>query len=130
MPLPVVTFPDIVTALLPHLRTQIAGVTFAASVPNPRPTGPLVTLRRAGGTDRVNGIYDRPRIDVQVWHSSEFSALALAAQVRAHLLAAPGRVAGVSRASTFTGPIPIPDESSDQPRVLLTVELQIKGAQS
>lgn len=129
MPNPVITFPDVVTTLLPYLRAAIPDVTFAASVPSPRPVGPLVTLRRAGGVDRANGIYDRPRIDAQIWHSSEFLAFALAALVRAHLLAAPGRVAGVSYASTFTGPLAIPDELSGQPRILLTVELQIKGVQ-
>ena len=125
---PVITYPDAVALALPYLRTALADptVTVAASVPSTRPAK-LVYLRRAGGTDRVHHILDRPRIDVQVWHSSEFAALALADLVRAHLLAAPGLVAGVSRASTFLGPTPIPDPESDTPRALLTVEWQVRG---
>lgn len=128
---PVITFPDVVTLALPYLRTALndISITVAAAVPTTRPAK-LVTLRRAGGTERVNGILDRPRIDAQVWHTSEFLALQLADIVRAHLLAAPARVAGVSRASTFLGPTPIPDPESGTPRVLLTVEWQIKGVQS
>lgn len=128
---PVITFPDSVALALPYLRTALSDVsiTVAATVPSPRPAK-LVTLRRAGGTERVNGILDRPRIDAQVWHSSEFLALALADTVRAHLLAAPGRVTGVSRAFTFLGPTPIPDPESDSARVLLSVEWQVKGVQS
>jgi hypothetical protein len=127
MPAPVVTFPDIVTSLLPYLRAQIASVTFAASVPNPRPTGALVTLRRSGGVES-SPVTDRPRVDAQVWHTSEFNAFALAAQVRAHLIAAPGRVAGIYKATTFLGPTPVPDPDSSQPRVLFTVEFILRGA--
>lgn len=127
---PLITFPDAVTLALPYLVSALAdpSVTVAASVPNPRPAN-LVTLRRAGGTERVNGILDRPRIDAQVWAGSEFAALALADLIRGHLLAAPGRVVGVSRASTFLGPTPIPDPESGTPRVLLTVEWQLRGVQ-
>lgn len=138
---PVITFPDPVMLALPYLRTLLAdtysdvyastytgGIIVAARVPNPRPPV-LVTLRRAGGVERVNGIFDRPRIDAQIFHTSEHAAFALAAFVRAQLLAAPGRVDGISHASTFLGPTPIPDPLSGQARVLLTVTWQIRGIQ-
>lgn len=124
---PIVTFPDVVVSLLAYLKPLNLGVTFAAAVPNPRPAGPLVTLRRSGGTES-SPVTDRPRVDVQVWHSSEFQAFALAATIRAQLLGTPGRVGGISRADTFTGPTPIPDPDSSQPRVLFTVELVLRGA--
>lgn len=142
MPLPpVITFPDPVMLALPYLRglvtdfyvdlyvdTYTGGIVVAARVPNPRPAA-FVMLRRAGGVDRVRGIFDRPRIDAQIWHTSEHAAFSLAAFVRAQLLAAPGRVAGISHASTFLGPTPIPDPDSGQARVLLTIEWQIRGVQ-
>jgi hypothetical protein len=127
---PVVTYPDAVTLALPYLRTALddSTVTVAASVPNPRPAR-LVVLRRAGGTDTVSHLLDRPRIDIQAWAATEHDALHLADLARAHLLAAPGRVTGVSRATTFAGPIPIPDDASGAKRALCSVELQVKGQQ-
>lgn len=127
--IPVIVPTDAVIALLPYLRTKLAdGTTVAASIPSPRPTR-LVALRRAGGTSTTHNIFDRPRIDAQVWAATEFEAMALAARVRAYLLAAPGRVAGILAATDFLGPTPIPDPDSGQPRVLLTIELQTRGVQ-
>lgn len=127
---PVIVAPDPVTLALPYLRTALADdtVTVAAKVPAPRPER-LVVLRRAGRTRAVQNILTRPRIDAQVWAANEFDALQLADLVEAHLLAAPGEVAGVSRASLFLGPTPIPDPDDETPRALLTVEWQLKGVQ-
>ena len=126
----VLTVPDVVTLALPYLRTALNDVTItvAASVPNPRPAGRLVTLRRAGGTRKVSNIIGVRRIDAQVWASTEFAALQLADTVEAHLLAAPGRVAGVTAASSFLGPVPIPDDASGEKRALLTCTWEIKGS--
>lgn len=124
---PLVTFPDVVVSLLAYVKASNPGVTVAASVPNPRPAGTLVTLRRAGGVES-SPVTDDPRVDVQVWAASEFAAFDLAKTIRAQLMGAPGRVAGIQRASTFTGPTPIPDPDSSQPRVLFTVEFVQRGA--
>lgn len=127
---PVITYPDAVVLALPYVRTMLADgtITVAASVPNPRPAK-LVVLRRAGGLETTQGIQDRPRIDVQAWAATEFAALDLAGRVRSYLLAAPGRVTGVSFASTFLGPTPVPDPDSDTPRALCTVEWWVRGTQ-
>lgn len=130
MAAPVIVHPDSVALALPYLRTALADVTVtvAASVPAVRPVR-LVVVRRVGGLDRTLGIFDRPRLDVQVWAASDFDAQALAQKVRGHLVAAPGRVAGVSAASTFLGPTNIPDDESGAPRCLTTVEWQVRGTQ-
>lgn len=127
---PVITFPDAVSLALPYVRTLLAdpSVTVAAKVPAVRPAR-LVVLRRAGGTETTRGLQDRPRIDVQAWDKTEFDALALCDRVRAYLRAAPGRVAGVTLASTFLGPTPIPDPDSSTPRALATVEWRLRGTQ-
>lgn len=128
---PVIVFPDPVTLGLPYLRTALddATVTVSGQVPSPRPAR-LVRLRRAGGLERINGTRDLPRLDAQVWCPDEDDALALAALVRGHLLAAPGLVAGVERARTFAGPFTVPDPDDETPRVLLTVEWQVRGTQA
>lgn len=130
MATPIIVPVDIVTALLPYLRTKLADgtVTVAASIPNPRPVR-LVSLRRSGGTTTTRNIFDRPRIDAQVWAATEFEVMALAARVRGYLLGSPGRVTGVVAASDFLGPTPIPDPDSGAARVLLSIELQTRGTQ-
>lgn len=127
---PVIQIPDVVALALPYVRDMLGddSVTVAASVPKIRPAK-LVTLRLAGGGERLHGILGLPRIDAVCWRSTEFDALAMAEEVRAILRAAPGRVAGVSRASTFAWPFPAPDPASGNPRALATVEWQVKGIQ-
>jgi hypothetical protein len=123
---PLIVFPDVVPDLIAGLQSELgAAVKVAGRVPRPRPATPLVVLRRAGGVE--TGIVDRPRIDAQVWHDDEPAATALAGRVRTWLLGTPGRVVGVRAASTFSGLIPIPDPESQQERVLLTVELAVRG---
>lgn len=127
---PVIVVPDVVTLALPYVRDMLGdgSITVAASVPKVRPAK-LVTLRVAGGGERLQGILGLPRIDAVCWRSTEFDALALAEAVRAILRAAPGRVPGVSRAATFAWPFPVPDPASGNPRALTTVTWQIKGVQ-
>lgn len=131
---PLVVYPDPVKVALDYLRPALAardepaaaGTTVTARIPNPRPTGPLVVLRAAGGTSPYLSA-DRPRLDVQVWHSDEYHAAALAQLVRGLLLAMPGE-GPVRRVADFLGPTPIPDPESGQPRYLFTVEITLRGA--
>lgn len=126
MTVPLIVFHDVVPDLIAGLQTELGDtVKVAGRVPRPRPAKPLVVLRRAGGTE--TGVVDHPRIDAQVWHDDEPAAAALAARVRTWLLGTPGRIDRVRAASTFTGLIPIPDPESQQERVLLTVELAVRG---
>lgn len=138
---PLVVYPDPVTVGLQWLRQALpgrpepyaAGVVAAAVFPtpttsDPRQPGrdyPVVVLRAAGGTSAVVSV-DRPRLDAQVWHRDEFSAAALTQLVRGllHQLVGWGPVRAVR---DFTGPVPIPDPESGQPRFLMTVELSMRG---
>lgn len=139
--LPLVVYPDPVTVALPWLRevmpTRVEpyaqGTVVAAAFPAPTDTDrrqpgrdyPVVVLRPAGGTSPVLSV-DRPRLDAQVWHRDEFSAQALAQLVRGllHQLVGRGPVRSVR---DFSGPTPVPDPESGQPRFLLTVELTVRG---
>lgn len=127
---PVIECPDVIVLALPYVRSMLgdASITVAASVPSTRPAK-LVTLREAGGTDLLHGILHRPRIDIVCWRSTEFDALDLARQVLAIMRAAPGRVDGVQRTSTFARPFPAPDPASGNPRAICTCEWQVKGVQ-
>lgn len=123
---PVLLAADPVTLAVPYLRLALPGEEIHGRVPSPRPIR-LVVLRRSGRTRALHNILTRPRIDAQVWASDDFAALALADEVEAHLLAAPGEVDGVSDASVFLGPTVVADPNDETPRVLLTVEWQIKA---
>ena len=130
---PVVVQPDVVAEALAFLRPALAareepyatGVTVRASIPNPRPAGPLVVLRPAGGSSQVLSV-DRPRLDAQVWHRDEHSAASLAQLVRGLLRSMPG-IGAVRAVEDFTGPVSIPDPESGQARYLLTVEMTTRG---
>lgn len=129
-----VLFANAVDVLLKYLRPARPDMTFGTTVPVTRdatsPTG-LVVLRRIGGTaDRVT---DRPRVDLLVWHSTEFKAQQLAQQLRSLLLFdLPGQIVDghvVYDVTEFSGPTAFPDPAgSSQPIVLFTVEIGIRGA--
>lgn len=130
----VVTFPNAVDVLLTYLRATAPSTVFGATVPVSRdstaPTA-LVVLRRVGGVS--TRVTDNARVDVLVWHSSEFKAMALAQTVRGLLLFdLPGRVVDdhpVYAVTEFTGPAGYPDPAgSAQPIVLFTIEVAIRGA--
>ena len=122
---PLVTYPDPVKAAIDYLRLHLTGVAVGARVPNPRPI-PFVHVRRAGGVES-GPVTDQPRIDVQVWHNSEFDAADLADHARYLLLGAVGRMPSAVSASTFLGPTPVPDPESAQARYLFTVEIGMRG---
>jgi hypothetical protein len=132
---PAVLYPDTVSVVTAYLQavldadtthTYADGAKVRTREPNPF-LPPLVTVRRVGGPDAV--VIDRPRIDIQVWHTDEADATDLANLVRAHMLAIPGVHSGVTvyRITTFSGPTLIWDEDRNLPRYLLTFELGVRG---
>lgn len=139
---PAVLYPDTVSVVTTYLQavldadtthTYADGTIVRTRVPNPFPTTatpplPLVTVKRVGGPDAI--VIDRPRIDLQVWHTDEAKASDLANLVRALMLAIPGVRSGVTvyRVTTFSGPSLIWDEDRDLPRYLLTFELGVRGS--
>jgi hypothetical protein len=82
-----------------------------------------VTVRRDGGPQR--GLFDFPRLGVNVWAATEQDVINLAALVQALLLDSPG-TAGIVQATSLSGPTPIPDAAG--PRRYLTLELKIRCA--
>ena len=123
-----VVFANAVDVLLKYLRPARSDVTFGTGVGTDRP---LVQLRRVGGV--AERVTDRPRVDLLVWHTSEFKAQGLAQELRSLLLFdLPGQVVDghtVYDLTEFSGPSAFPDPAgSDQPIVLFTVEIGIRGA--
>jgi hypothetical protein len=127
---PIILYPDPVELALPYLRDLLGSdAAVHGRIPNPRPAY-LVHIRRAGGVPTARNVADRPRVDAQVWAPTDPECVELAGRVLAYLLAAPGRVDGVSFARAFLGLTPIPDPDTGSPRILLTVEWQIRGSEA
>lgn len=126
-----IVYPDIVEVDIVYLMAAL-GFTVFAREPDPFPTTDsndtgTVTIRRTGGTDSI--VIDRPRVDIQVWHSTLKAATDLANLVRAHMLAMPGVRSGVTvyQVTTFSGPSLIWDADRDLPRFLLSFEQLVRG---
>lgn len=99
------------------------GVTLATRVPNPRPTGPLVVVRRDGG-GIADVVTDVPRLNVQVWGVSPEAAHDLAATTAQLLADAAGAVtSGVSvREARVFSMSNVPDAATDNPRWVITCQ--------
>lgn len=122
---------------LAFLRTQFAlrsesyttGVTLGSHLPSPRPALPFIWMRRVGGfaTGRAT---DRARMDVHVYHVSEYKANQLTQLTRGLLLAWPFIDSSVAKgASEFSGPGPVPDPLwPEATRFYFTVEINLRGS--
>lgn len=133
---PVVALPDAEMVTLGYLRPAllarpeavVSGFKTGVVVPSPIPM-PFVRVRRAGGVSATPGV-DLARIDVQVWHDTDFKRMELAQLVRALLKAAAGDYVGGNQiyfASEFLGPIPMPDPADPSKRVVMfTHELLVR----
>lgn len=130
-----VLYPDTTSVVATYLQAALDadtthsyadGAKVRTREPNPFTT-PLVTVRRIGGPDSLP--IDQPRVDIQVWHTTEANATDLANLVRAHMLALPGVRSGVTvqRSVTFAGPSLIWDTDRDLPRYLLSFEVRVRG---
>lgn len=104
-------------ALVDRTEPYAQNVKFDRKVPNPRPSR-LVVVRRDGGN--VSGVFDRPRVALDVWADSEQNATDLASLIVALALDAPGS-AGCVRVSHLSGPNSVADPSG-QPRRLALIE--------
>lgn len=104
-----------------YLRGQFVGrgesyaqnVWFDRKVPNPRKDR-MVILTRDGGAP--SGVFDYPRVRIDVWATTEQDAFNLSALVLALAQAAPG-VASCVRVVVESGPSSVADPSG-QPRRL------------
>jgi hypothetical protein len=108
------------TALAARSETYVTGVKVSNAVPDPRPAR-LVTIRRDGGAS--DGLFDRPRLGVNVWAGTEQDCANLTRLVMALLFVVPGD--GVCVAIRQAGgPSPVPDVA---PRRFMTFEATLRG---
>ncbi len=105
-------------ALVGRPETYAQGVHFDRAVPSTR-RDRMVIVRRDGG--QVTGLFDRPRVALDVWAKTEQDATDLARLVIALALQAPLADAGVTAVTHLSGPNAVPDESK-QPRRLALIE--------
>lgn len=118
------TFSTIIRAgLAARGESYAVGVHVANTVPNPR-YDRMVVVRRDGG--QQSGLFDRPRLGIQVWGRTEQEATDLARLVTAILMGCPTG-APVLTMTHQSGPSPVPDESG-QPKRYLVVEAMIRGS--
>lgn len=109
------------SALATRTETYVTGVKVSNAVPTTRPAR-LVTVRRDGGAS--DGLFDRPRLGVNVWAATEQDCADLTRLVVALLFVAPGDGVCV-RLVQVGGPSPIPDA---QPRRFMTFEATLRGS--
>ena len=104
-------------AFVGRTEPYATGVKFDRVVPDPRPDR-LVVVRRDGGN--VSGVFDRPRVTIDVWARTEQDATNLSRLVIALALRAAG-TSGCVSVMHLSGPNPVPDPSG-QPRRLALIE--------
>ena len=104
-------------AMVGRLETYAQGVKFDRRVPAERPAR-FVVVRRDGGN--VTGLFDRPRVSLDVWADTEVNATNLASLIVALAFDAPG-TNGCVRVEHISGPNSVADPSG-QPRRLALIE--------
>lgn len=111
-------------ALVGRPESYASGVYFDRRVPSTR-RDRMVIVRRDGGS--VSGVFDNPRISLDVWAKTDQDATDLARLVIALALKAPLAGAGVTYVSHLSGPNSVPEESG-QPRRLSLIEAKHRAA--
>jgi hypothetical protein len=128
----VILFPDAAAIIVDWLRPELADrgsdVPVMSRVPSPAPRK-FVTVRRGGGTlDTL--VTDAATLFVECWAGTEEAAMDLAQLSRALIHSMQGTLQNetqVYRVQEFSGPALLPDPVSDQPRVVFTVQVQLRG---
>lgn len=110
-------------ALVGRTEPYAQGVYFDRRVPTTRKDR-MVIVRRDGGT--VSGVFDRPRIALDVWAKTDKDATDLARLVVALAFDAPG-TEGCTRVEHLSGPNDVADPSG-QPRRLALIEATHRAA--
>jgi hypothetical protein len=130
---PTAIFPDATWLVIDHLRAALAArsdtAIVASEVPNPRPDR-LVYVHLGGGVRR-SVVSDAPQIDIEVWDVATEDAHDLAQLCRALIHTMPGQVVNgvaVYRVDEFAGPADLPDPLTDNPRVVFTVQIHLRGS--
>lgn len=99
-------------------------------VPNPRPTGELIVVRRTGGP-RQTIVSDNAFLTVESWHDTDADAHDLAQEVRGLLHTLPGQIVDgtvVYGVDELAGPADLPDPLSNQARYTQSFAVHLRGA--
>lgn len=126
-------YPDVESAVIAYLRSALAarpesyasGVTVSNALPATIPAR-TVWVRDDGGPD-ATAVTKASRVGVNVFTAANTrdEGVDLANLIRALLKAAPGS-GPFTNATSFTGPVAVPDESK-RPRFYITCELHVRG---
>lgn len=105
-------------ALVGRVESYAQNVYFDRVVPTTRKDR-MVIVRRDGGA--VTGVFDRPRVSLDVWAKTELDATNLANLIVALAQKAPLSGAGCTEVTHLSGPNSVPDPSG-QPRRQALIE--------
>lgn len=111
-------------ALVGRLESYASGVYFDRRVPTTR-RDRMVIVRRDGGS--VSGLFDRPRVALDVWAKTDQDATNLANLMIALALHAPTQGDDVTNVEHISGPNSVADPSG-QPRRLSLIEATHRAA--
>lgn len=121
-------FADAATVLCTRLRAALTGIgetaTVHANVPDPRPSR-FVHLHRVGGPRR-DPVTDAPLMAFDAWAQTDSDAALLAEKVRSLVGSMRGGSPAIHRTAEASGPIPLPDPESTQPRYTFTAEIAVR----
>jgi len=128
-------YPDAEQLVLNYLRpllanrpeTWLTGLKLGNKRPegsSATPPGRVLFVRRIGGQPRSH--LDLARIDFKCYGKTEFEAQALAALTFA-LMQASVNHSGITTVTQFLGLTNAPDDLSNHPRYMFTMEFQIEG---
>jgi hypothetical protein len=123
--------PDIEAAATSYLRTKLGSLAakVATAVPATMPTTMVKLSLTGGGRDGIAS--DRAQMTIECWAPDAPTASTLARTAYAHMLAAPGAVAGgvfIRKAETVGGVQFFPDPDITKPRYQFTVRWHVKSA--
>lgn len=124
----IVLFPDAV-ALVTGYLDDLFGIHVGSRVPDPRPSE-FVTVRRGGGV-RHDLVVDAAQLLIESWADQPETAHDNAQIVRAYLHALAGQVVDgvtVYRVEELSGLADLPDPLSNQPRIVFTVLVHVRGS--
>lgn len=127
---PVLVFPDVAEAVCAQLATYLdPSIAVGNLVPNPRPDR-FVVVRRSGGT-RVTLVTEAAQVTVDCYGNGQPDAEDVAQAARAVIFAMGGARStngtDIYRVDDVGGPADAPDPLSDQPRVLFSAALHVRG---
>jgi len=132
MPLPAIAPPDIILWATGYFRAALAARPEAVAttafvsdeIPNPR--RPAMVVIESDGGPRLDYVRSAQRLRFQVWGATKKDATDLALILYALVAACPNGTP-VCAVSALAGPWRVADES-DQPKMFLTCELIVRGA--